>query len=62
LFGLFLGIEVVEVAEELVEAVRRGQGEVAIAQVVLAELVIPERIGYWPVMKAARPAVELGWA
>ena len=25
-------------------------------------VVIPERIGYWPVMNEARPAVELGWA
>ncbi len=22
----------------------------------------PVRIGYWPVRKAARPAVQLGWA
>jgi hypothetical protein len=35
---LFLGIEVVQVAEELVEAVDRGQELVEIAQVVLAEL------------------------
>ena len=34
----FLGVQVVEVAEELVEAVRRGQHLVAVAQVVLAEL------------------------
>ena len=36
--GLFLGVEVVEVAEELVEAVHRRQVLVAIALVVLAEL------------------------
>ena len=36
--GLLLGIQVVEVAEELVEAVRRRQELVAIAQVVLAVL------------------------
>ncbi len=35
---LFLGVEVVEVAEELVEAVVRGQVLVAVAEVVLAEL------------------------
>jgi hypothetical protein len=35
---LFLGVEVVEVAEELVEAVDGGQVLVAVAQVVLAEL------------------------
>ena len=38
ILGLLLGVEVVEVAEELVEAVRRGQELVAVAQVVLAEL------------------------
>ena len=37
-FRLFLGIEVVEVAEEFVEAVDRGQCLVAIADVILAEL------------------------
>ena len=36
----------VEVAEELVEAVRRGQGEVAIAQVVLAELAGAVTLGF----------------
>ena len=36
--GLLLGVEVVEVAEELVEAVHRGQELVAVAEVVLAEL------------------------
>ena len=36
--GLFLGVQVVEVAVELVEAVDRGEELVAIAQVVLAEL------------------------
>ena len=35
---LFLGVQVVEVAEELVEAVHRRQVLVAIAEVVLAEL------------------------
>ena len=35
---LFLGVEVVEVAEELIEAVHRGQVLVEVAQVVLAEL------------------------
>ena len=36
--GLLLGVEVVEVAEELVEAVVRGQELVLVAEVVLAEL------------------------
>ena len=36
--GLFFGVEVVEVAEELVEAVRRREIDVAITEVVLAEL------------------------
>jgi hypothetical protein len=36
--GLLLGVEVVEVAEELVEPVRRRQELVAVAEVVLAEL------------------------
>ena len=38
LLGLFLGVEVVQVAEELVEPVVGGQMLVTIAQVVLAEL------------------------
>ena len=37
-FRLFLGVEVVEVAEELIEAVHRRQRFVAVADVVLAEL------------------------
>ncbi len=37
-FRLFLGVEVIEVAEELVEAVHGRQMLVAIAQMVLAEL------------------------
>ena len=36
--GFLLGVEVIEVAEELVEAVHRGQVLVAVAEVVLAEL------------------------
>jgi hypothetical protein len=36
--GLFLRVQVVEVAEELVEPVHRGQELVAVAEVVLAEL------------------------
>src|SRR5215472_7852912 len=36
--GLLLGVEVVEVAEELVKAMDRGQVLVAIAEVVFAEL------------------------
>ena len=38
LLRLLLGVEVVEVAEELVEAVHRRQELVAVAEVVLAEL------------------------
>ena len=37
-FGLFLGVEVIQVAEELVEAVIGRQHLVAVAQVVLAKL------------------------
>ena len=37
-FRLFLGVEVIEIAEELVEAVHRRQVLVAVAEVVLAEL------------------------
>ena len=36
--GFFLGIEVVEVSEELIESVHGGQMLIAIAEVVLAEL------------------------
>ena len=41
-FGFLLGVEVIQVAEELVEAVHRRQVLVAVAEVVLAEL--PGRI------------------
>ena len=37
-FRLFLGIEVVEIAEELIEAIHRGQRRVSITDMVLAEL------------------------
>ena len=37
-FGLFLGVEVIEVAEEFVESVHGRQEFVAVAEVVLAEL------------------------
>jgi len=92
LLGLFLGVQMVEVTEELAEALDGRQVFVAVAEVVLAELAgsvphlfqffserrrsrpeakrrtgltdrgHPERIGYCPVMNAARPAVHLGWA
>ena len=85
---LLLGVEVVEVAEELVEAVHGRQELVAVAEMVLAELAggvalrleqlgegrvlsespslapgrptlsRPVRKQDWPVMKAARPAVQ----
>ena len=92
MFRLVLGIEVVEVAEELVEAVDGRQELVAVAEMVLAELAgdvaqrleqtrrrsgpsltspsfapgrptlsRPVRNGLWPVMKAARPAVQDCW-
>ena len=38
LFGFFLGVEVIEVAEELVESVHRRQVFIEVAEVVLAEL------------------------
>ena len=85
----FLGVEVIERTEELVEPVRGGQRLVRVAQVVLAELrghvalvfeqfgdrhvtclqpflrageadlSMPVRKPDWPVMKQARPAVQL---
>ena len=42
MFRLILGVQVIEVAEELVEAVNRRQKFVAVAKMVLAEL--PGRI------------------
>ena len=90
---VFHRVEVIQVAEELVEAVDGRQELVAIAEMVLAELaggvalrlerggnghslgrqcrsgapawptvVMPVRIGNWPVMKFARPAVQLASA
>ena len=38
ILGFFFGVQVVQVAEELVEAVRRRQELVLVAQVILAEL------------------------
>src|SRR6185437_10431081 len=45
-FGFFFCVEVVEVAEELVESVRRRQVLVQVAEVVLAELArcVPQRL------------------
>ena len=45
-FGLFLGVEVIEVAEELVEAVHGRQELVAVAEVVLAELAGHVALGF----------------
>ncbi len=89
---VFHRVQVIQVAEELVEAVDGGQKLVAVAEVVLAELaggvaqrlecggdraglrrqthlgpawptvVMPVRIGSSPVMKFARPAVQLASA
>ena len=46
ILGLFLGVQVIQVAEELVEAMHRRQVLVAIAEVVLAELAggVPETL------------------
>jgi hypothetical protein len=90
-FRFFLGVQVIEVAEEFVEPVHGRQVFIPIAEMVLAELtggvaerleqfgdgrvfrcsptvapgmptlVKPVRIGFWPLMKAARPAVQLCW-
>jgi hypothetical protein len=87
--GLFLSVEVVEVAEKFIKPVHCWQVLITVAEVILAELtrgiavvlqqfgkgrvlvgspnlapgkptlVRPERTGDWPVMKAARPAVQL---
>ena len=45
-FGFFLGIEMVEVAKELVEAVHRREKFVLVSQMILAELTrgVPERL------------------
>ena len=89
IFGLFLGIEMVEVTKELVEAVHRREKLILVSQVIFSELasgvaerlqefrngrvfradtesapgiptlVRPVRIGFWPVINAARPAVQL---
>ena len=90
-FRFLFRVQVIEVAEELVESVRRWQVFIPVAKVVLSELagrvaqrfeqfrdggifccrpsvepgmptfVMPVRSGFWPVMKAARPAVQLCW-
>ena len=87
--GFLLGIQAVEIAEVLVEAVKGREEFVLVAEMVLAELsrdiaerlqhsaivgssfckptaapgmptlVRPVRMGIWPVMKHARPAVQL---
>ena len=89
---IFHRIEVIKVAEKLVEAVDGGQEFIEVAEMILAELpggvalrfdrrsnraslsgnpvlepawptvVMPVRIGNWPVMKLARPAVQLASA
>ena len=38
MLGLILGVQVIKIAEELVEAVNRGQKLVAVAKMVLTEL------------------------
>jgi hypothetical protein len=55
---LLLGVQVVEVAEELVEAVHRRQMLVAVAQVVLPELPYPAP---HPEGDPDRPHVSVGW-
>ena len=46
ILGLLLGIEVVEIAEEFVEAMGRGQELVLVAEVVLAELARRVALGF----------------
>ena len=88
-FRFFFGVQVIEIAEEFVEAVDRRQVFIPVANMVLPELpcriserlqqlgdrwvsfcrptvapgvptfVRPVRIGFWPQMKEARPAVQL---
>ena len=59
---LLLGIEVIEVAEELVEAVHRRQMLVAVAEMVLAELAggVAERLHDVGDARIERPEAELG--
>ena len=59
---LFLGIEVIEVAEELVEAVHRRQKFVLVAQMVLAELAggVAERLQQFGDGRVFRPQADIG--
>jgi len=60
-FRLFLGIQVVEVAEELIEAVHGGQELVPVAQMVLAELAggITERLQQFRDRRIGRPKADI---
>ena len=89
---LVFGVQVIQIAVELVETMVGRQVLILVAQVIFAKLaggvamgleqfgdgrifgckptfapgkptfVRPVRTGFWPVMKAARPAVQLCWA
>jgi hypothetical protein len=60
-FRLLLGVEVIQIAVELVEAVRRRQEFVAVAEVVLAELCITGQHGLRTGMtKVGLPAAPVG--
>ena len=59
---LFFGVQVVEIAEELVEAVVGGQELVLVAQVVLAELSggVPQRLEEFRDARIFRPQANVG--
>ena len=59
---LFLGIQVIEVAEELVEAVHRRQELVLVAQMVLAELAggVAQRLQQFGDGRVFRPEADIG--
>ena len=59
---LFLGVQVIEVAEELVEAVHRGQELVLVAQMVLAELAgrVTERLQQFRDRRVFRAEPDIG--
>src|SRR5215472_16833336 len=61
-FGLLFGVEVVEVAEELVKAMNRGQILVAIAEVVFAELAgsVAQRLKEFGYRRIFRLQAEFG--
>ena len=62
IFGFFLGIQVIEIAEELVEAVHRRQEFVLVAQMVLAELAggVAQRLQQFRDGRVFRPKADIG--